>query len=97
MFLDSRHHLLAHEDMFFGILDSASVYPSEINRVELQRNAGALILVHNHPPGTAEPSTADISLNDQLKTAFAVFDIRLLDQIVVGQGQAVSMAERSLI
>lgn len=97
MFLDCRHRLLAHDDMFFGTLDSASVYPREIIRVALQRNAGAVILAHNHPSGTAEPSLADISLTERLKSALNIFDIRLLDHVVVGQGQAVSMAERGLI
>jgi DNA repair protein RadC len=94
MFLDARHQLLAHEDMFFGTIDTASVYPREIIRIALQRNASAVVLAHNHPSGLAEPSLADITLTQRIKEALGLFDIRLLDHIVVGQGQAVSMAER---
>jgi DNA repair protein RadC len=97
LFLDSQHRLLAMEEMFRGTLTQTSVYPREVVRRALERNAGAVILAHNHPSGLAEPSRADEFLTQSLKTALALVDVRVLDHLVVGQGQVVSFAERGLI
>ncbi|MDP3613476.1 MAG: JAB domain-containing protein, partial [Rubrivivax sp.] len=69
----------------------------EVVKRALQLNAGAVVLAHNHPSGVAEPSRADEYLTQTLKTALQLVDVRVLDHIVVGQGQVVSMAERGLL
>ncbi len=97
LFLDGQHRLLRLEEMFHGTLTQTSVYPREVLRRALTLNAGAVVLAHNHPSGVAEPSRADEYLTQTLKTALQLIDVRVLDHIIVGQGQVVSMAERGLI
>ena len=97
LMLDSRHRLLKFEVLFTGTIDSASVYPREIIKRCLELNAAAVILAHNHPSGMAEPSLADIALTERLKPLLTEVGVRLLDHIVVGRGQSVSMAERGLV
>ncbi|MDO9072238.1 MAG: DNA repair protein RadC [Rubrivivax sp.] len=97
LFLDGQHRLLRLEEMFHGTLTQTSVYPREVVKRALQLNAGAVVLAHNHPSGVAEPSRADEYLTQTLKTALQLVDVRVLDHIVVGQGQVVSMAERGLL
>lgn len=97
LFLDAQHRLLRLEELFQGTLTQTSVYPREVVKRALQLNAGAVVLAHNHPSGVAEPSRADEYLTQTLKTALQLVDVRVLDHVVVGQGQVVSMAERGLV
>jgi DNA repair protein RadC len=97
MFLDGQHRLLVLEEMFRGTLTQTSVYPREVVKRALALNAGAVVLAHNHPSGVAEPSRADEYLTQTLKSALQLVDVRVLDHVVVGQGQVVSMAERGLL
>ncbi|HDI3167364.1 TPA: DNA repair protein RadC [Vibrio cholerae] len=96
MFLDNQHRLIAFEELFFGTIDSASVYPREVLKAALKVNAAALIFAHNHPSGDATPSQADKQITQRLKEALALVDIRVLDHIVVGDS-AISFAERGLL
>lgn len=97
LFLDNRNRLLAFEEMFYGTIDGASVYPREVVKLALAVNAAAVILTHNHPSGVAEPSQADIQITGRIKNALALVDIRVLDHIVVAGTENVSFAERGLI
>ena len=97
LFLDARHQLLAMEEMFRGTLTQTSVYPREVVKRALERNAAAVMLAHNHPSGVAEPSRADEFLTQTLKTALALVDVRVLDHLVVGRESVVSFAERGLL
>jgi DNA repair protein RadC len=97
LFLDSRHRLLRLEEMFRGTLTQTSVYPREVVKRALALNAGAVVLAHNHPSGTAEPSRADELLTQMLRQALALVDVRVLDHLVIGRGQVVSFAERGLL
>jgi len=97
LFLDNRHRVISFEELFRGTIDGASVHPREVVRSVLQHNAAAIILAHNHPSGIAEPSQADIQLTRRLAEALALIDVRVLDHIVVGDGNGVSLAERGLI
>ena len=97
LFLDAQQRLLRFDEMFRGTLTQTSVYPREVVRRALALNAGAVILAHNHPSGVAEPSRADEFLTQSLKSALALVDVRVLDHLVVGQGQVVSLAERGLL
>jgi DNA repair protein RadC len=94
LFLDAQHRLLQLEELFQGTLTQTSVYPREVVKRALALNAAAVVLAHNHPSGAAEPSRADEFLTQSLRSALALVDVRVLDHIVVGQGQGVSMAER---
>jgi DNA repair protein RadC len=97
LFLDAQHRLIAVEELFRGTLTQTSVYPREVVARALHLNAAAVVLAHNHPSGCAEPSRADEALTQNLKAALALVDVRVLDHVIVGQGVALSMAERGLI
>ena len=93
LFLDSQNRLLALEEMFRGTLTQTSVYPREVVLRALHHQAGAVILAHNHPSGSVQPSSADKSLTATLQSALALVDVRVLDHVIVGPGAACSMAE----
>ena len=97
LFLDSQHRLLAADELFRGTLAQTSVYPREVVKAALARNAAAVIFAHNHPSGVAEPSRADELLTQALKQALALVDIRTLDHFVVAGHRVVSFAERGLL
>lgn len=97
LFLDTKHHLLAYEEIFRGTIDACTVHPREVLKIALVRNAAAVILAHNHPSGIAEPSQSDRRLTDRLREALALVDIRVVDHLVVGADTAVSFAERGWI
>jgi DNA repair protein RadC len=97
LFLDAQHRLISAAEMFRGTLSQTSVYPREVVKSALQRNAASVVLAHNHPSGSAEPSRADEYLTQTLKTALALVDVRILDHFVLAGDQATSFAERGLI
>ncbi len=97
LFLDTQNKLLAMEELFRGSLTQTSVYPREVVIRALHHQAAAVVLAHNHPSGTVQPSRADEALTQTLKAALALVDVRVLDHIIVGPGQALSMAETGLI
>lgn len=93
MFLDAKHRVIHHEELFRGTIDSATVPIREVVKEALKHNAAALIVAHNHPSGVAEPSLADYALTETLKLALAMVGITLLDHFVVGDSMVVSLAE----
>lgn len=97
LYLDNRHRVLHFAELFRGTIDGTSVYPREVVKEALAVNAAAVILAHNHPSGVAEPSQADERITRRIKSALELVDIRLLDHLVVGDGQATSMASRGLV
>jgi DNA repair protein RadC len=97
LFLDNRHRVIHYAELFRGTIDGASVHPREVVREALARNAAAVVFAHNHPSGVAEPSAADRHITDRLKDALGLIDVRVLDHIVVGDSDAVSLAERGWI
>lgn len=97
LFLDNQHRVLKLEELFRGTIDSASVYPREVAKAALQHNAAAVIFAHNHPSGISEPSQADRHITDKLKQALALFDIRVLDHFIIGDGLPYSFAENGLL
>jgi DNA repair protein RadC len=97
LFLDTRHRVIAFEELFQGTIDGATVYPRVVAEKALRHRAAALIVAHNHPSGVSEPSLADQAITRRLKDALALLDIRLLDHFVIGEGTPVSMAARGLM
>lgn len=93
LFLDVKNRLLASEEMFRGTLTHTSVYPREVVKAALLRNAASVMLAHNHPSGTPEPSDADLLLTRALVQALALVDVRVLDHFVVAGSQVHSFAE----
>ena len=97
LFLDNQNRLLATEELFRGTLSQTSVYPREVVMRALHHQSAAVVFSHNHPSGSVQPSRADEHLTQTLKAALALVDVRVLDHIIVGQGQALSMAEQGLL
>lgn len=97
LFLDTQNRLLGFEELFQGTLDSCAVHPREVVKRAIALHAAAVILAHNHPSGHAEPSVADRQITARLKQALALVDIRVLDHLVVGDSEIVSLAERGWV
>lgn len=97
LFLDAQHRLIALEEMFRGTLAETSVYPREVVVRALDHRAAAVVLAHNHPTGLVRPSRADEALTRGLRAALALVDVRVLDHVIVGPGQALSMAQQGLM
>lgn len=95
--LDAQHRLIAYVEMFRGTVSQTSVYPREVVKEALARNAAAVILAHNHPSGVAEPSRADEHLTQTLKAALSLVDTRVLDHMIVAGTTVLSFAERGLL
>ena len=94
LLLDSKHQLIDTHELFQGTVDAASVHPREVVARALRKNAAAVIVAHNHPSGLAEPSQADIDITRRLKQALNLVEIRLLDHLIIGRGEVVSLAQR---
>jgi DNA repair protein radc len=97
LFLDNQHRIIQLDELFRGTIDGASVYPREVARQALRHNAAAVIFAHNHPSGVSEPSQADKHITEKLKQALALFDIRVLDHFIIGDGEPYSFAEHGLL
>jgi DNA repair protein RadC len=97
LFLDTQNKLLGFETLFEGTLDSCAVHPREVVKRALALHAASIIFAHNHPSGHAEPSAADKSITERLKSALALIDVRVLDHLVIGDSEIVSLAERGWI
>lgn len=97
VYLDCRHRFIAYAELFQGTVDGAEVHPREVVRGALLHNAAALIVAHNHPSGSPEPSAADRAVTARLKQALALVDVRLLDHVIVGGHETVALAERGWV
>jgi DNA repair protein RadC len=97
LYLDVHHRLTGFQELFRGTTDGASVYPKEVVREVIARNAFAVIFAHNHPSGTAEPSQADRLVTRRLRDALALIEVKVLDHLIVGETRCFSFADRGLI
>ena len=97
VFMCSQHRLIKAENMFFGTINSAPVYPREVVKKSLELGAAAVIFYHNHPSGYPEPSQSDIQITQRLRKALELIDVRVLDHLVVGKAGYVSFAQRGLL
>jgi len=95
--LDTRHRMIEYVELFEGTIDGAEVHPREVVKRALRCNAAALIVAHNHPSGSTDPSAADRAVTARLKQALALVEVRLLDHIVVGGAKATSMAALGMV
>jgi DNA repair protein RadC len=97
LFVDSQNRVIAFEVLFVGSLSQTSVYPREVVLAALGHEAAAVVLVHNHPSGSVQPSRADEHLTTTLKHALSFVDVRVLDHIIVGGAAVLSMAEQGMM
>jgi len=94
LFLDNAHRVIVFEELFHGTITSATIHPREVIKQALRYNAAAVIFAHNHPSGNANPSDADKHITEQLKAALKLVEIRVLDHIIIGDGEITSFAEK---
>lgn len=97
LYLDNQLNLIASSELARGTLAQASIYPREVVREALRHHAAAMILAHNHPSGSAQPSQSDRDLTLRLKQALALVDVRLLDHVIVAGDATISMAELGML
>jgi len=97
IFLDNHNRVLKYSRLFTGTIDQVEVHPREIVREAMKINAAAVILAHNHPSGSAEPSKADRIITEKVVKCCQLMEIRVLDHLVIGRGEYVSFAERGWI
>jgi DNA repair protein RadC len=95
--LNQQHRVISCEVLFIGTINSASVYPRDIAAAALKSDAVAVIIAHNHPSGLAEPSSSDLAITKAIKAGLNLFDIQLLDHIIVAGDSHYSFAANTLI
>lgn len=97
LFLDNQHRVLAFEELFYGTVNVANIFPREVVKRALELNAVAVIFSHNHPSGNTHPSSEDKDVTRKLVDALAVVGVKVLDHIIVGEGPVASFAELGLL
>ncbi len=97
LFLNKANCVTGEADLFHGTVDEAAVHPREIVRAALERSATAVILVHNHPSGRAEPSPEDQEITKKIKAACETVSIRVLDHLIIGDNRYFSFREAGMI
>jgi len=97
LFLNKKNSLIADEIMATGTIDQTPVYPREIIKRILVHEAGAIILVHNHPSGSAKPSTSDIELTVQIVNACKTVNVSVHDHVIIGRGEYYSFKTNMLL
>lgn len=97
LYLNTKNRLLLDHHVGDGTLDEAAVHPREVIRRALDVGASSLILVHNHPSGSPEPSRADIQLTNRIAEAGRLLGVTVLDHVIVGREGQVSLKARGVI
>ncbi len=97
IFLDSAGQMIGDENLFEGTLNASSVYPREIVKKAVGKNAASLIFVHNHPSGDPAPSESDREITEDLVYACNLVQIKVLDHIIIGDNRYFSFADEGLI
>lgn len=95
--LDNKNGIVCLDRVSTGSLNQSIVHPREVLKGALLSSAAAIILVHNHPSGDPEPSPEDMAITKRLSEAGKLFDIKVLDHVIVGEGRFISFAERGLL
>jgi DNA repair protein RadC len=96
MLLDTRNRVLRIDTIYRGSLNSSQVRVGELFKNAIRRAAAAIIVVHNHPSGDPTPSPDDVAVTRAIVQAGKLLDIEVLDHLIIGSGQYVSLKERGL-
>ncbi|MET1754594.1 DNA repair protein RadC [Novosphingobium sp. RD2P27] len=97
LYLNARNMLILDEHVGDGSIDEAAIHPREVIRRALDLGATALILVHNHPSGNAQPSRADIEITNRIAEVGRLLGVTVHDHIVIGREGHVSLRAKGLI
>jgi len=95
--LDGKNRIMALDMVSVGSLNQSIVHPREVFKTACLSNAAALILIHQHPSGDPTPSSEDISITRRLKEAGELMGIRVLDHIIIGEGEYCSFVEKGML
>ena len=97
MFLDSGHHFLSEKMMNVGTVDQVAIYPREVLKEAVQRQAKGCVLFHNHPGGTLSPSKADVELTRKIAEALATCGIKVYDHFIITKDGYYSFKDQNLL
>lgn len=97
LYLNSQHALIAQEELFIGTINHAHIHPREVLKQVMHHNAAAILIAHNHPSGQSNPSQADLDITERLAQALMMIDVKVLDHLIVGEGEVFSFAEQGLM
>ncbi len=97
VFLDQGHRVIAYEELFWGTINKNTIYLREIAKRAFFHTAAAIVIAHNHPSGSTEPSPEDIKLTKCIKESMGLIEISLIDHLIVGGIDCVSLADRGMI
>jgi DNA repair protein RadC len=97
LMLDNKNRLIKFDQMFRGTINHATIHPREVAREVLMANAASVIFTHNHPSGNVEPSRPDLLMTAKLTDCLELFEVRVLDHIIVSGEAALSLAELGLL
>jgi DNA repair protein RadC len=95
--LDGKNRIICMDLVSMGSLNQSIVHPREVFKTACISNAAAIICVHQHPSGDPSPSSEDIAITRRLKEAGEIMGIKILDHIIVGEGEYLSFVERGLL
>jgi DNA repair protein RadC len=94
LFLNTKNHVVAQETLSMGSLNASIVHPREVFRAAIKRSSASIICVHNHPSGDPSPSPEDIAMTSRLVEAGQIIGIEVLDHIILGDQNFVSLKEK---
>lgn len=97
LFLSQKHTVLNYKELFRGTVTCSAVHPREIIKEALIENAASIIIAHNHPSGSTEPSREDFEITEKIDYAASLFEIRLLDHIIIGGNSFFSFAKEGVL
>ncbi|NDI34034.1 RadC family protein [Chengkuizengella sediminis] len=97
LFLNTKNQLIAQETLSMGSLNASIVHPREVFRAAIKRSSASIICVHNHPSGDPTPSSEDIEITNRLLEAGQVIGIEVLDHLIIGDQNFISLKERGLM
>lgn len=95
--LDGKNRIICLDTVSLGSLNQSIVHPREVFKTALLSSAAALILIHNHPTGDPTPSSEDLAITRRLREAGEILGLKVLDHIIVGDGEYLSFVERGLL
>ena len=94
---DTRGHVIECVELFRGTIDGASVYPREVVKLVLEKQAASVVIFHNHPSGVKDQSHADEAITRRIRDCLAMIDVRVLDHLIIGGPDVLSFAESGLL
>ena len=97
LLLNTQNRVLKIETISIGTLNFSIIHPREIYRIALRHNAASIILTHNHPGGSPEPSFEDIQATEQIDAVGKIMGLPLLDHVIIGNGDYISLKEKGVL